>query len=97
MENDLRRDIGSINDILHNAPAGDDLNDGMKAIAIRECIELVLSKIIAYKAQHRRLLNEAAAVHQQFLPDETVMNNVLPFVELPAHTFDGEEDKGLRG
>ena len=89
-KNDMRRDIGSINHNLPNAPAS--FFNGEKTIVIREWIRSVLSKIIYYKAQHRRLLKEAAATLQLFLPNDTVVNNVLPFVELPAHTFDGEED-----
>ena len=82
------REIESINDILPN------VDDGRKAIALRMWIRLVLSKIIDYKAQHRRLLNEAASRLQLVLPNHIVLNNVLPFVELPLHTFDREEEDG---
>ena len=59
---------------------------------IRSWISSVLSKIIDYKAQHRGLFNAAeASLVQLPLPDEVVRNNVLPFLELPSHTFDGEE------
>ena len=87
--NDLNEVIGSINQILPNADPGDEYDDdiGGKAIAIREWIESVLRKVTHYKAAHRELLDEAASALQLCLPNDTVMNNVLPFVELPAHTF----------
>ena len=88
----MRREIESINHILHNAPAGGHLNDGRKTIAIREWISRILSKIIEYKARHRGLFNalEASLMHLE-LPDVIVRNNVLPFLELPSHTFDRED------
>ena len=90
---DMRRKIHSINYILPNAPAGDYENEGGKAIAIREWISLILNKIIHYKALHRGLMIEAEASLMQLpLPDEIVRNNVLPFFELPSHTFDGEDE-----
>ena len=58
---------------------------------IRSWISSVLSKIIDYKAQHRGILIEAEASLMQLLPHEMVKGNVLPFIELPAHTFHGED------
>ena len=84
--------IGAINQILLTTAAGDDFNDaGGKAQAIRRWISSVLGKIIHYKAQHRRLLNKAATTLQHALPNDIVLENVLPFLELPSCTFEGED------
>eukprot|EP00984_Skeletonema_dohrnii_P011216 scaffold4460_cov64-Skeletonema_dohrnii-CCMP3373.AAC.1 len=82
---DMNEEINSINHILPTTPAGDDFGgvDGEKALAIRMWIRSVLGKIIHYKAQHQRYLNEAASTLQLALPQDIVMNNVLPFLELP--------------
>ena len=85
--NDVNEVLDSINQILPNTAAGDNYNVGGKAIAIREWIGSVRREIIHYKAAHRESLNEAATVLHLFLPNDTVINNVLPFVELPVHTF----------
>eukprot|EP00984_Skeletonema_dohrnii_P009054 scaffold3399_cov79-Skeletonema_dohrnii-CCMP3373.AAC.3 len=85
-------EIDSINQILSNTHAGsfgDD--DGEKARAIRRWIRSVLGKIVHYKAQHRSYLNEAAAALQLDLPNDIVNKNVLPFLELPSYTFEGED------
>ena len=95
---DLRNVIDSINQILPNIPAerlyeyniyGEAVVVGGKTRAIREWIQRVLRKIHHYKAQHRSILNEAAAILQLDLPSDIVHNNVLAFFELPLHTFDG--------
>ena len=60
---DMRNEIGSINQILPNTPAGNfsiNCNVWRRTRAIREWIQRVLRKIHHYKAQHRSLLNEAA-------------------------------------
>ena len=44
-----------------------------------------------YKAEHRLLLNVAASTLQLTLPNDIVMNSVVPFLELPEHTFEGED------
>ena len=62
-------------------------------VAIREWINSVLSKIIQYKAMHRQLLKEAAPILRQSLRKNIITNNVLSFLELPSHTFDGEENE----
>mmetsp|Transcript_26777 Transcript_26777/g.53538 ORF Transcript_26777/g.53538 Transcript_26777/m.53538 type:complete len:81 (+) Transcript_26777:410-652(+) len=42
-----------------------------------------------YKAEHRRLLDEeAASTLQLALPRDIVMDNFLPFLELPSYTFE---------
>ncbi|KAK1737799.1 leucine-rich repeat domain-containing protein [Skeletonema marinoi] len=89
--NDMNEEINSINQILPNTPAGgwDDGDDeGEKALAIRTWIRSVLDRIIRYKAQHQHLLDEAATSLQLVLPQDIVMNNVLPFLDLPSYTFE---------
>ena len=52
----------------------------------------VLGKIIYYEVEHQSLLNEEIAPTLQLaLPRDIVMNNVLPFLELPSFTFEVEE------
>ena len=87
----LNEALDSINQTLPNVAARS-VHDGGKTIAIRGWIRSVRRKIMHYKVAHRELLNVAAAVLQLSLPNDTVMNNVLPFLELPAHTFDGEDE-----
>eukprot|EP00984_Skeletonema_dohrnii_P004408 scaffold1573_cov92-Skeletonema_dohrnii-CCMP3373.AAC.3 len=89
--NDMDVEIGVINQSLPTAPAGDDFDEGGKARAIRMWISSVLHKIVQYKAQHRRLLNEAATILQHALPNDIVNKNVLPFLDLPSFTFEGED------
>ena len=100
-KNDMNEEINSINQILSCTPAGsgDSFDDvGGKALAIRMGISSVLRKIIHYKAQHQRYLNEAASTLHHTLPQDIMENNVLPFVELPSYTFevgDHEEEDNL--
>ncbi|KAK1738414.1 hypothetical protein QTG54_011083 [Skeletonema marinoi] len=108
--NDMNDKLGAINQSLPTTPAGDGLfGVGGKAQAVQFWISSVLSTIVQYKARHRSYLNEAAATLQSFLPNEAattlqlalpndiVLNNVLPFLELPSFTFEGENDEGGRG
>ena len=70
---------------------------GRKTLAIQTWIRSVLRKIVHYKAEHRRYLNEAAATLQSTLPlpnDDIVFKNVIPFLELPSYTFEGEDQEG---
>eukprot|EP00985_Skeletonema_marinoi_P010165 scaffold4795_cov191-Skeletonema_marinoi.AAC.3 len=84
-------EINSINQILPTVDAGSgwdgdagEFDEGGKAQAIRMWIRSVLRKIVHYKAEHQRLLDEEVATTLQLiLPQEIVMNNVLPFLELP--------------
>ncbi|KAK1733346.1 hypothetical protein QTG54_015905 [Skeletonema marinoi] len=39
-------------------------------------------------AQHQSFLNEAATTLQHTLPQDIMVNNVLPFLELPSYTFE---------
>jgi hypothetical protein len=98
-KNDMNQEIDSINRILPNASAGicydsDDDDYGGKARAIRTWIRTVLGKIIDYQAEHRLVLEEdIVATLQHALPHDIAMNNVLPFLELPSHTFEvGDDD-----
>eukprot|EP00984_Skeletonema_dohrnii_P028448 scaffold18427_cov77-Skeletonema_dohrnii-CCMP3373.AAC.4 len=91
-KNDMNEEINSINRILPTTPAGDadDFNDnvGGKARAVRRWIRSVIGKIVDYKAQHHSYLNEAATTLQHALPQDIVMNNALPFLELPSYMFE---------
>eukprot|EP00984_Skeletonema_dohrnii_P012628 scaffold5150_cov150-Skeletonema_dohrnii-CCMP3373.AAC.2 len=95
--NDMYGEINSINQILPTTPAGEGYFDqGGKARAIRTWIRSVLGKIIHYKAEHQRLLNEQVATTLGLaLSQDIVMNNVLPFLELPSYTFEvGDHEEG---
>ena len=95
--NDMNEEINSINQILPSAEAGSRwhmLSPGEKAREIQRWIRSVLDKIIHYKAEHRRLLSEAAMTLELVSPNyDIVMNNVLPFLELPSYTFEVEDDE----
>ena len=67
---------------------------GEKAQTIRRWIRSVLDKIIQYKDEHQRLLNEAAITLQLASPNyDIVVNNVLPFLVLPSYTFEVEDNE----
>ena len=96
--NDMNEEIDSINQTLPNALAcyyisDDEESPCEKAQAIRRWIRSVLHKIIHYQEEHQRLLNEAATVLQLVLPNDIVMDNVLPFLELPSYTFQVGDDE----
>eukprot|EP00984_Skeletonema_dohrnii_P012493 scaffold5077_cov162-Skeletonema_dohrnii-CCMP3373.AAC.2 len=89
--NDMNEEIDSINQILPTVSAGGGYegDDGEKAQAIRTWIRSVLRKIVHYQAEHQHLLDEEVATTLQLaLPRDIVMNNVLPFLELPSCTFE---------
>ena len=95
--NDMNEEMGSINQILPTADAGyynydeeeEEYAEGEKAQAIRTWIRSLLGKIMDYKAEHRRLLDEdVVPTLQQVLPQDIVMNSVLPFLYLPPFTFE---------
>ena len=95
--NDMSGEIDSFNQTLPTADAGYynehlDEDAGEKAIVIREWIARFLRKIIDYKELHHRLLNEAATALHLVAINDIVVDNVIPFLELPTHTFDGERD-----
>ena len=89
-KNDMNEEINAINRILPNTYAGNFRDVGGKAQAMKSWIRSVLRKIIHYKAEHRRYLNVATAALQPALPNDIVLKNILPFLELPSHTFEGE-------
>jgi len=95
--NDMYEEIDSINQILPTVDAGSVYyyeishhDDGGKARAIRTWIRSVLRKIIHYKAEHQRIVDEAATYLQLALPRDIVIKNALPFLELPSYTFEVE-------
>eukprot|EP00984_Skeletonema_dohrnii_P024667 scaffold13807_cov78-Skeletonema_dohrnii-CCMP3373.AAC.3 len=91
--NDMNEEIDSINQILPTAPAGGDSyrDVGRKAAVIRSWIRSVLHKIIHYKAQHDRLLMKAATTLElASLQNDIVIENYLPYLELPSYTFEVE-------
>ena len=92
-KNDMNEEIENISQILPDTPAGTIRYDdnGGKAQAIRTWIRSVLHKIVCYKAKHRRILNVATAALQPALPNDIVLKNVLPFLELPSDTFEGDD------
>ena len=90
-KNDMNSELLSIDQILPNAYAGSIHDGGEKAIVMRQWIKNVLRKIIYYKVEHRRSLKEAVSRLQHALSHDIVMNDVVPFLKLPQHTFDGEE------
>jgi hypothetical protein len=92
-KNDMNEEVDAISQILPNTPSGNNMmyDTGGKAREIRAWISSVLRKIVRYKAEHRRYLNEATAILQSSLPNDIVLKNVLPFLELPSYTFDGED------
>ena len=105
---DMVEEIGTIDHILPDVRAGgsdtweqrihnimslgDD--EGRKADAVRRWIRSVLRKIIHYQAEHQRLLDQAASTLQFALPQDITSNNVLPFLDLPPHTFELGDDEG---
>ena len=93
--NDMNEEINSINQILPTVSAGDAYDvddDGGKARAIRIWIRSVLRKVIHYQAEHQRVLDEQVATTLELaLSQDIVMNNVLPFLELPSYTFEVED------
>lgn len=89
------KDIALINQILLNLPNGSHLyrDDGKKSQTIQFWIRSLLLQMNKYKAEHRSYLNEAAATLDLALTKDILFNNVLPFLELPSHIFDGGEDE----
>ena len=90
-KDDAKDKIDSISQILPNTPVGY-RGAGGKAKAIRRWIRSVLRKYTHYEAEHRRCVNEAAAILQSALPNDIVLKSVLPFVDLPTGTFEGEDE-----
>jgi len=95
--NDMNEEIEAINQILPNTRWAGRWDDdiGEKAQAIRRWIRSVLCKISHYQAEHRRLLEEDVATTLELvIPHyDIVMNNVLPFLQLPSCTFEVEDEE----
>ena len=106
--NDMNDEIDSINRNLPDASVGSELTGwagvfhyynnteeyfGEKTRVVRRWIRSVLQKIRLYQGEHRNILDDVATTLQHALPHDIVMNSVLPFLELPSHTFDVEEDE----
>ena len=89
----MNQEIDKINQTLPTASAGScngvghDDDPGEKTRTLQRWIRSVLRKIIHYQGEHQRLLNDASITLQLALPNEIVMNNVLPFLNLPSYTF----------
>ncbi len=92
---DMNEQIDSINQILPITYAGGydgwDDDEGEKSREIRMWIISVLLKIIHYQEEHQRVVNEAGSTLHHALPHDIVMNNVLPFLELPPYMFEVED------
>ena len=92
--NDMSDEIDSINQILPDTNSGEcdvfnEGDEGGKSRAIQRWIRSVLFKIGHYKAEHQRALDEAASTLELLpLSRDIVMNDMLPFLELPSHTFE---------
>ncbi len=88
--NDMNEGIDFINRILPKITDGTEISDnfdpGKKTRVIQTWILVVLHQINHYKAEHQRVLDEAATTLQLALPRDIVMNNVLPFLDLPSYS-----------
>ena len=91
-QNDMNEEIHAINRILPRTHGGNrgPFRAGEKAQAIRTWIRSLLHKYTHYKAEHRHYLGVAAATLQPALPNDILFKSVLPFVDLPTGTFEGE-------
>jgi hypothetical protein len=91
-KNDMNEEIDAINQILPKTPPGGYRDAGEKTQAIQTWIRSVLRKYTHYKAEHCRYVNEAAATLQSSLPNDVVLKNVLPFLQLPSDTCEADDD-----
>ena len=97
-KSDMNEEIDAISRILPSTHAGDYRNDplfyhaGEKAREIRTWMRSVLRKYTQYKAEHRRYLSMATATLQSSLPNDVVLKNVLPFLELPSYACEADDD-----
>lgn len=94
--NDMKKEIDSINQILlpsTSTSTAAAASDRGLVQAIRGWIARVLCKLIGYKAQHGRLLQEAAAALKagNRVLEDNVRRDVLPFLALPVYRFEGED------
>ena len=86
-KNDMNEEIDAINQNLARCDLGG------KAQTIQTWIRSVLRKIVHYKAEHQRILDEAATTLHHVLPNDIVLDSILSFLELPSYTFEGEEEE----
>ncbi len=85
--NHMKEEIDSINQTLPTADAGEVGDAGEKAVSIRTWIGSDLRQLGRYKAEHCRILDEdVAPTLQHVLPQDIVMNSILPFLELPSNS-----------
>ena len=93
---DVNKEIDSFNQILQKAPPGhysryldeELIIEGEKVQVIETMIASVIGKLMYYRAEHQRLLNEAAtSLMPLALPQDIVFKSVLPFLELPSNYF----------
>ena len=96
-QDDMNIKIDSIAQILPNTFSGTRTLgvrgvDGKKGEVIQEWMTSVLRKVIYYKAEHNRSLKVAAAAFQPFVPNDIVTKNIIPFLELPSHKFQEEDE-----
>ena len=90
--NDMEFQLYSINEMLPIV-ASDIGRNNTSAISseIQEQISTIRHNIFCYKKEHNRVLKKATIAVEQVLPKDIVRNNVVPFLELPSHTFEGED------
>ena len=93
-KNDMNETVDWINFILPDVYAGIDEDDeGEKAWVIKRWMRLIQRKIIHYQAEHRRILDNVATTLQFAFPNnDIVMNNIIPFLELPSYIFERDEE-----
>ena len=96
-KNDVNEEIDTINQILPNTHAGNvfegQIGDvGEKAQAIQAWMKSVLHKYTHYTAKHRHYLKVATAALQPALPNDIVLKNVLPFLQLPSDKCEADDD-----
>ena len=94
--NDMKNIIDSIEHFLPLSSPGiwdhNGSDSGGKVIVIDHWIRSILRKIIHYKEQHCQILKETAIILKSVFPHEIVVNHVLPLLELPSYSFDGEDN-----
>ncbi len=94
--NDMNELIDSINKILPNISAPSDGSNsfadvGAKGRAIRQWISRVLLNICYYKARHSLVMDVVEDELLRALPGDIAKESVLPFLQVPTHTFQGED------
>ena len=88
----MNEEIDSINHILPDIPEVDSDDMGGEATVIRDWVLRILLKVTEYKIHHQFVLNEVASVLRHNLPHEAIMNHVIPFLTLPFHILERDEN-----